>query len=97
MLTDIAWEGQDRINPAQVGDKWRVLVDEVMKFRSSIKCGEMCSSAGLRRRVNGTCAPLRFYATQCGRLLPTFRDNLSVPNSRVEEDKIIALISSCAA
>jgi hypothetical protein len=93
MLTDIVWEGPDWINPSQVWDKWRVLVDEVMNFRSSIKCGKMCSIAGLRGGVNGTCALSRFYATQCGSLLPKFRDNLSVQSSRVEQYKNIALTS----
>jgi len=54
----------------------------------------MCSIAELHRRVNGTCVPLRFYATQCGSLLPTFRDSLSAPSSRVEKSENIALASS---
>jgi hypothetical protein len=32
MFTDIAQEGPDWINPVQVWDKWRVLIDEVMNF-----------------------------------------------------------------
>jgi hypothetical protein len=30
------------------------------------------------------CALLAYYATSCGNCLPTFRDNVSVPSSRVK-------------
>ena len=36
----IEWEDMDRIDRAQVRDKWRSLVNAVMNSRVSIKCGE---------------------------------------------------------
>jgi hypothetical protein len=43
-----------------------------------------CVISGLRHSVNEICAILEFYAAQNGNLVPTFRDNLSVPYSRVK-------------
>jgi hypothetical protein len=40
-----------------------------------------------RRGVNEIFALLRCYATYIGGYLPTFRDNLSVPSSRVNQYK----------
>ena len=40
--------------------------------------------SGLRHSVNEICAVLEFYAAQNGNLVPNFRDNLSVPYSRVK-------------
>jgi len=39
--------------------------------------------SGFRREVDDMCALLGHYAENGGNLLPTFRDNLSVPPSRV--------------
>ena len=46
-----------------------------------------CWNSKLDRAYGGwdPCALLRFYAAQIGSLLPTFRDNLSVPSSRVKQ------------
>ena len=38
---------------------------------------------GFRRDVDEICALLGYYAASCGNPLPTFRDNVSVPSSRV--------------
>jgi len=35
------------------------------------------------------CATLGYYAAYCGNSLPTFRNNLSVPSSRVNKSKIL--------
>jgi hypothetical protein len=43
--------------------------------------------SGFRREVNEICAPLRYYAVYGGNSLPKFRDNLSVPSSRVNKSK----------
>jgi hypothetical protein len=40
--------------------------------------------SGFRRDVDETCPLLGYYATSCDNCLPTFRDNLSVPSSRVK-------------
>jgi hypothetical protein len=39
---------------------------------------------GLRRDVDKICVLLGYYAASCGNCLPTFRDNISVPSSRVK-------------
>jgi len=40
-----------------------------------------------RREVDENCALLGCYAASSGNSIPTFRDNLSVPSSRVQESK----------
>jgi hypothetical protein len=49
----------------------------VIKFHSYV-------ITGYRRFVNAICAILGFYAAWNGSFLPTFRDNISVPSSRVK-------------
>jgi hypothetical protein len=41
--------------------------------------------SGLRREVDENCAILGHHAASSGNFLPTFRDNLSVPSSRVKK------------
>ena len=43
---------------------------------------------GFRREVDENCALLGYYVASSGNSLPTFRDNLSIPSSRVKMDKI---------
>jgi hypothetical protein len=40
-----------------------------------------------RRHVNEICAPLGYHAVSSVNTLPTFRDNISVPSSRVKKPK----------
>jgi hypothetical protein len=40
--------------------------------------------SGLRRDVDEICGPLGNYTVSCGNYLPMFRDNVSVPSSRVK-------------
>jgi hypothetical protein len=40
-----------------------------------------------RRDVDKICALVGYYAASCGNCLPTFRDNLSVPSSRVKSPR----------
>jgi len=40
---------------------------------------ESCVISGFRREVDETCTLLGYYATRSVNLLPTFRDNISVP------------------
>ena len=42
-----------------------------------------CVSSGFRRQVAENCALLGYYAASNGDLLPTFRDNRSVPSSGI--------------
>ena len=41
-------------------------------------------NSSFRREVDKNCALLGYYAASNGNSLPTFRDNLSVPSSRIE-------------
>jgi hypothetical protein len=43
--------------------------------------------SGFRRHVDDICALLGYYAALNGNPLPTFRDNLSVPPTRVKKSK----------
>jgi hypothetical protein len=40
--------------------------------------------SGFRRDVDEICSLLGYYTASCDNCLPTFRDNLSVPSSRVK-------------
>jgi hypothetical protein len=40
--------------------------------------------SGFRRDVDVICGLLGNYTASCGNYLPTFRDNVSVPSSRVK-------------
>ena len=42
---------------------------------------------GFRREADENCALLGYYAASSGNFLPTFRDNCSVPQSRVMNPK----------
>jgi hypothetical protein len=42
---------------------------------------------GFRCDVDKICALLGYYAASCGNCLPTFRDNVSVPSSRVKNPR----------
>jgi hypothetical protein len=46
-----------------------------------------CVTSGSRREVDEICALLRYYAAYSGNSLLTFRDQLSIPSSRVEKSK----------
>jgi hypothetical protein len=48
-----------------------------------------CVVSGFRRGVNEIFALLEFYAAYIASLSPTFRDNLSVPSSRVKQSKTL--------
>jgi hypothetical protein len=52
------------------------------EFRWS-EIGDCCVFAGFRCEVAENCALLGYYAASSGNFLPTFRDNLSVPSSKV--------------
>jgi hypothetical protein len=60
--------------------------------------GTLNHTAGLisrfRRYVDELCDLLRYYVALCGNCLPTFRDNVSVPSSRVQSPRR-AQISYC--
>jgi hypothetical protein len=42
-----------------------------------------CVVSGIRREADQNCAVMGYYAANIGNFLLTFRDNLSVPSSRV--------------
>jgi hypothetical protein len=43
--------------------------------------------SGFHRVVDEFCSLLGYYAAACGNCLPTFRDNVSVPSSRVKSPR----------
>jgi hypothetical protein len=45
---------------------------------------ELTLISGFRRDVDEICPFLGYYAASCDNCLPTFRDNVSVPSSRVK-------------
>jgi hypothetical protein len=44
-----------------------------------------CVISGFRREVDEICALLGYYTVHSVNFLPTFRDNLSVPSSQVQD------------
>ena len=47
----------------------------------------VCVISGFRRDVDEICVLLGYYAALSGNSVPTFRDNISVPSSRVKKSK----------
>jgi hypothetical protein len=50
----------------------------------SVQANKQSVIPGLRRNVGEICALLRYYAAWSGNSLPKFRDEVSVPSSRVK-------------
>ena len=48
----------------------------------------LCATSSFRHEVDENCALLGYYAASSGNFLPTFRDNLSRPSSRVKNRRI---------
>ena len=55
-----------------------------------IKAGLQFVISGFHRDVNENCTFPGYYAAYSGNSLPTFRDNLSVPSSRVWKSKKVS-------
>jgi len=53
-------------------------------IRVSFERQEQNVNSGYRRETDENCALLSYYAANSGNFLPTFRDKLSVPSSRVK-------------
>ena len=47
----------------------------------------LCAVSGFRRDVDEICALLAYYATLSGSYVLTFRNNLSIPSSRIKKSK----------
>jgi hypothetical protein len=60
----------------------------VMRYMSEV----IRMISGFRLDVNLICAILGFYAAYNASSLPTFRDNLSIPSSRVKQSSLVALL-----
>ena len=54
----------------------------------------LCLKDGPKLETHGKCAPLRYYVVSSGNLLPTFRNNLSVPSSGVKNPKKLPLLAA---
>jgi len=50
--------------------------------------GTSCVISGFRREIAENCALLGYYAASSDNLLPTFRDNLSVPSNQILFDAL---------
>jgi hypothetical protein len=59
----------------------RVTIEKHMKTYTDL---HMKGISGFHREVDENCVHLNYYATSSGNSLPTFRDNQSVPLSRVK-------------
>ena len=75
-MEDTGLDGVEWIHMAQDGIQWRVLVNT---FRKVIQA--------FHREGDEICALQGCCAAYSGNSLPTFRDNLSVPSSRVKNPK----------
>ena len=64
-------------------------------FRRGTPCSlEQCEISGFRHKADANCALLGYYTACSVNYLPTFRDNLSVPSSRVKKPWILTLEGS---
>jgi hypothetical protein len=43
----------------------------------------------MKEKHNDICGLLRYYATSCGNCLPTFRDNVLIPSSRIKSPTML--------
>jgi hypothetical protein len=62
-------------------------VSKSQPYLVRISSNVSCVVSGFRRDVDEICALLGCYAASSGNPLPTFRDNVSVPSSRVNKSK----------
>jgi hypothetical protein len=56
----------------------------------SLPCNKLCLYSlisGFRRHIDKICPLRRYYAASCGNCVPTFRDNVSIPSSRIKNFK----------
>jgi hypothetical protein len=60
---------------------------KMLSSRSGMGKHGLCVIAGFRRGADEICSLLGYYIALNGSSLPTFRDNLSVPSSRVKKYK----------
>ena len=59
-----------------------------MQLHEELNLLNYCEISGFRREVDENCALLGYYAACSRNFLSTFRDNLSVPSSRVKNPRI---------
>jgi hypothetical protein len=58
---------------------------------------KVCVVSGFRRDVDEICALLGYYAALSGGSVPRFRDNLSVPSSRIKKSKKKGYAALCGS
>jgi hypothetical protein len=54
-------------------------------YRALLSKFILCVMSGFRGEVDENCDLLGYYAASSGNSLPTFRDSLSIPSSRVKK------------
>ena len=72
------------------GTQQKLKVSQPLKISSEFyepKSELPCLISGFRREVGEICALMGYYVACSGNSLPTFRDSLSVPSSRVHKTK----------
>ena len=57
---------------------------------SALDSLKLCVTSGFCSEMDENCALLGYNTASSGNSLPTFRDNLSVPSSRVDPRRVIA-------
>jgi hypothetical protein len=76
---------QEQRNAASSDNSSLLILFTLWKLHLKVIC--ICMISGFRWRVNVICVLLGSYVAYNGSLLPTFRDNLSVPSSRLNKLK----------
>jgi hypothetical protein len=56
-------------------------------YREFVTCNIFLQSIEAKQNLNEICGLLGYYAALSGSSVPTFRDNISVPSSRVKKSK----------
>jgi hypothetical protein len=68
-------------------DKDRIVFYQILTYVSVDFVPNKCLISSFRREVDENCSLLGYYAARSSNSLPTFRDNVSVPNSRVKNPR----------
>jgi hypothetical protein len=67
-----------------------------LNYQYTTNHNTFCVISGFRREADEICALLGYYAASNGNPLPTFRDKLSVPSSRVQKSNFFMDMMKCA-
>jgi hypothetical protein len=85
--SEVADENREWIYLAQDTYEWQAVLNTEMSLRFPCKTGQLLVTSGFRRDADEICALLEYNTASSGNTLPTFRDNVAVPSSRVKKSK----------